>query len=393
MIQGGTTIVAQGRTNNIGGDAVEVLAFANTTGTTQFDVLITSAGGPLPGTIKYVDFSNGTTFNEYLTNSSTTFGHANATGAVSVGAASFLSTPAFGTTPPVVETFSALGGTPIIFNQAGVRLTTPEVRQKTDLVGPDGVNTTFFGTDIAGDADAFPNFFGTSAAAPHVAALTALMLQTNPNLTVPQIAQILDATAIGMDNPYVGGFQTGFGPVTGLGLVDGVAATETTLGTRGDFNHDQNVDGADFLAWQRSFGQAATPVGSGADGDLSGTIGSGDLTIWKANFGQTLPAATATVVAQSVPLTAANEEPSIQEAVAKLPSNLLSTAVVIDESESVVTEPMLIEWRSSDIALASLPPLRVQNADVLSLDESESEQFVVDDAFESIGDEVFAANL
>ncbi len=289
LIQGGNTIVAQGRTNNIGGDAVEILSFANTTLVNQFDILITSAGGPLPGLMKYVDFGTGITFNEYLTNSSTSFGHSNANGAVSLGAASFLDTPEFGTTPPVVENFSSLGGTPILFNLAGVRLVTPEVREKVDLVGPDGGNTTFFGTDIAGDADAFPNFFGTSAAAPHVAALAALMLQTNPNLTVPQITQILDATAIDMDNPFVGGFQTGFDPATGLGLVDGVAAVDTTLGTRGDFDRDQDVDGRDFLIWQRSFGATANPVGTGADGDLSGTVGSGDLTIWQNNYGQSIP--------------------------------------------------------------------------------------------------------
>ncbi|HMO86924.1 MAG TPA: hypothetical protein PKC18_18610, partial [Lacipirellulaceae bacterium] len=51
----------------------------------------------------------------------------------------------------------------------------------------------------------------------------------------------------------------------------------------GDFNGDGVVDGADFLAWQRTLGSAAVPPGTGADGDGSGTIDAGDLVVWQAN--------------------------------------------------------------------------------------------------------------
>jgi subtilisin family serine protease len=47
---------------------------------------------------------------------------------------------------------------------------------KPDLVGPDGTATSFFG---GGN-----RFFGSSAAAPNVAAVGALMLQQDPNLKV-----------------------------------------------------------------------------------------------------------------------------------------------------------------------------------------------------------------
>jgi hypothetical protein len=41
------------------------------------------------------------------------------------------------------------------------------------MAAMDGANTTFFTADSSVDPDTFPNFFGTSAAAPHAAAVAA----------------------------------------------------------------------------------------------------------------------------------------------------------------------------------------------------------------------------
>lgn len=55
----------------------------------------------------------------------------------------------------------------------------------------------------------------------------------------------------------------------------------------GDFDKNDAVDGADFLAWQLLF-RSTTELA--ADGSLNGTVDADDLTIWKQNFGRTWPA-------------------------------------------------------------------------------------------------------
>jgi hypothetical protein len=211
----GTEVVAASVTRNIGGDPVEVLQFTGIDLFGQYNLMIANYGGPIPGLMKYIVYDAGfspSILNEYATASSTTFGHANAAGAEAVGAAFYGDTPVFGQNPPLLESFSSAGGTPILFDTAGNRLPIPEIREKVEIVAPDGANTTFFPAGNDTDGDGFPNFYGTSAAAPHAAAVAALMLQLNPSLTPAEVYSTLESTAIDMDVP-------GFDNNTGYGLI------------------------------------------------------------------------------------------------------------------------------------------------------------------------------
>jgi hypothetical protein len=219
----GTNVLASSVTSNIGGDALEIFDFFNdgSFGTDQFNLAISNFAGPNAGLMKYILFGNGT-INEYDTASGTVFGHANAAGAEAVGAAFYQETPEFGQNPPLLEPFSSAGSTPILFDTAGNRLRRPEIRLKPEIVAPHGTNTTFFfpGFDIEGDG--FPNFFGTSAAAPHAAAVAALMLDAAPGTSPAEIYDILERTALDMGDP-------GFDFDSGFGLIQADRAVASVL--------------------------------------------------------------------------------------------------------------------------------------------------------------------
>ena len=218
--------------NAIGVDPVQVLIIGNpanasgNSATESLNLLIGLANGSTaPGRIKLALEADGAlvSINAFATNSATLQGHPGAAGAVAVGAAFFPQTPRCGTSPAILEPYSSEGGAPILFDASGTRLATPEIRQKPDVVGPDGVNTTFFGVALANsgfsdnssvsqcqnDAN-YPSFFGTSAATPHVASIAALMLQANSAVTPTQIYDALRDSAAAMDTPSPD-FETGYG--------------------------------------------------------------------------------------------------------------------------------------------------------------------------------------
>lgn len=203
---GTTTIVASSTNNNPALQTPwELFDFTNSSGSSkQYELLIQVVTGPDPGRIKYVNFGSSGVVSEYLTNSPTVNPHAAATYGAGVAAVFYGS-------QTVPESFTSQGPTTILFAADGSRLASPEVRQSVRFAAVDGTDTTFFGNDS--DSNGFPNFFGTSAAAPHAAAVAALIRQANPTFTPQQTYTRMAETATDIG-------ATGFDDVTGAGLVN-----------------------------------------------------------------------------------------------------------------------------------------------------------------------------
>jgi hypothetical protein len=210
--ENGTTLFGFNRVNT-GGAPLEVLPFTVVGDNASSNFLIVRSAGTSPATLKYIIFRGNIVVNEYFgTGSSTLVGQANAAGAMAVGAVLFSNTPEFGVNPPTPASFSSRGGTAV----NGVN------RNKPEFTAPNGVNTT---VDLGGvniDGDLFPNFFGTSAAAPHAAAVAALILQAREKYytsgyTPADVKSLLQSTAIDMES-------AGYDAASGSGFIQADAA-------------------------------------------------------------------------------------------------------------------------------------------------------------------------
>ncbi len=72
----------------------------------------------------------------------------------------------------------------------------------------------------------------------------------------------------------------------------------------GNFDGDADVDGSDFLIWQRGLG-TASPVHAQGDGDEDGDVDAADLAVWRASYATSYAAAPAAAVASAPALAGA----------------------------------------------------------------------------------------
>ncbi len=184
--------------------------------------VIRKGGSTAPRYIKIVDMNGGAKFLPGETvpgiNAGTVVGHSNSADAISVGAAYYRKTQAFGAVRDSVQRYSSRGNTPIFFTPDG--RPDYELRLKPDVVAADGANTSFFGFDF--DGDGFPNFAGTSAAAPVAAAVGALAMEAakcrgpiHPNL----LKWVMLFSTNDMDDPATPRFDYGYDRATGFGFL------------------------------------------------------------------------------------------------------------------------------------------------------------------------------
>ena len=164
------------------------------------------------------------------------FGHPAAEGAMAVAAVNVATAGGgqfTGGAANPVEVFSSDGPRRIFFNPDGSPVTFGEgptsiVRQKPDVAAADGVSTATPG---------FDPFFGTSASAPHSAAIAALYIGLFPSVAIEAARNIFRSTALDIEDP-------GFDRDSGAGIMMAEPSLETTIFADG-------FESGDTSAWTK----------------------------------------------------------------------------------------------------------------------------------------------
>lgn len=213
---------------------VEVLSWTNESSTSKtMQLAVNRAVGEAAPRVKFALLENGggVEATEYPRSSGedvvgpTVFGHSGSASAISVAAAPF---NANSQPEPAPEPYSSRG--PVLHGFGPVEGTAPaapldpleEIISKPDLTATDCGKTTFFAHLFSG----FWRFCGTSAAAPHAAAVAALMLDAEPAAGPEEVRAALEGSAAA-----VGGFGS---CAVGAGLVEAVGAVEKVLAHTGE---------------------------------------------------------------------------------------------------------------------------------------------------------------
>lgn len=206
-----TQVVAEAESDNIAEEEpVELVRWKNTSGAaTEVRLVIDrcvlgcnpASNAALEPRLKFALMEGGASKTEYPTSDETAgitvgptiYGHAGSAAAITLGAVYFgesASAPRgpeyYSSRGPVTHYFGPVDGA-----TAAAPLASPEVLQKPNLTATDCASTTFF-------ANLWPDgwhFCGTSEAAPHAAAVAALMQEAEPAASPAAIVAAMEASA------------------------------------------------------------------------------------------------------------------------------------------------------------------------------------------------------
>jgi hypothetical protein len=254
VLDANNNVVASGTQNNVAIQAPYQLVTIPNAGSYKVAIRVTS--GTDPGHVQFVDFGDA---NELYVSPQfgsaggtfypSAYGHSTAPLTVGVGAMPWwASAPFLATSPLNSEPFSSSGPSLTTRNADGSAISGATPVLNPVVTGPDGGNTSFFGgvintatpggvfpaipsppanPAIPGNPSTtnnlsqnLPSFFGTSSAAPNVAAVAALMKQRIPTITESQVIAGLKAGARPMNGTASGTWNA----QSGFGLPDAVAA-------------------------------------------------------------------------------------------------------------------------------------------------------------------------
>ncbi len=182
----------------------------------------------------------------------------------------------------VVETFSSDGLRRVFFDASNAAITPGNflastsgglLRQKPDITAADGAPTTVPG---------FERFFGTSAAAPHAAAISGLVREAfiKNGVASPTPAQIrtaltstaLDIEAVGVDRDSGPGIIQAFQAIQSTGLASGAGLVQgavTAVERPGSGNGDTTIDPGDQGNLTITLENAGTASATGISATLS----------------------------------------------------------------------------------------------------------------------------
>jgi hypothetical protein len=236
----GVNIALPSAADNVGADAVEVISGLSLRDPNAVITLHLGIGQPegspgQPNAFKVVAFDAGSTDTDIgrgtVFNKPTVLGHSNEPALITSCAVRY--DQVNGGARAVPRAFSSVGGFAQTINAAGQRIA-PLQTAKPDVCSPDGANTSFFGgRDLEGDGA--PNFSGTSASAPHAAAVVALMQEAAggpKNLSPARAKNILLRSTFEMDDPTQAGFQFGYDTKSGQGFLDPIRAVQSAASLR-----------------------------------------------------------------------------------------------------------------------------------------------------------------